>query len=157
MAVIRMARLRRATPASPRACAIARHRRFRTCWTPQTEALTQAALNKALEGDTAALRLCLERICPAKKDAPVRFDIGPMQSAADASAAAGSIIDAVASGDLIPIAGAGVMGLIDSYRRAIVRSGGKMPTPESNAIVQRILEALKGGSRRSVPAMASQF
>ena len=46
----------------------------------QTEALTQAAVNKALEGDTAALRLCLERICPARKDTPVQFDIQKMHN-----------------------------------------------------------------------------
>ena len=88
----------------------------------QTEALTQAAVNKALEGDTAALRLCLERICPARKDTPVQFDIQPMQSAADAATAAGSIVDAVATGELTPLEGASVMGLVDSYRRAIETS-----------------------------------
>lgn len=88
----------------------------------QTEALTQAAVDKALEGDTAALRLCLERICPAKKDVAVQFDIKPMQSAADAASAAGSIVDAVASGELTPIEGASVMGLVDSYRRTLEAS-----------------------------------
>ena len=31
----------------------------------QAEALTQTAVTKALEGDSVALRLCLERIAPA--------------------------------------------------------------------------------------------
>ena len=88
----------------------------------QTEALTQAAVNKALEGDVSALRLCLERIIPAKKDTPVEFDIKPMQSAGDAAVAAGSIVAAVALGELTPIEGASVMGLVDSYRRAIETS-----------------------------------
>lgn len=88
----------------------------------QTEALTQAAVNKALEGDTAALRLCLERICPAKKDTPVRFDIKPMESATDAATAAGQVVKAVSDGLLTPIEGTSVMGLVDSYRRAIETS-----------------------------------
>jgi len=33
----------------------------------QAEALTQKAIEKALEGDGVALRLCLERIAPAAK------------------------------------------------------------------------------------------
>ena len=34
----------------------------------QAEALTQTAVTKALEGDSVALRLCMERIAPAPKD-----------------------------------------------------------------------------------------
>jgi len=34
----------------------------------QMEALTQKAVDLALEGDTTALRLCLERICPPRKE-----------------------------------------------------------------------------------------
>ena len=37
----------------------------------QAEALTQTAITKALEGDSVALRLCMERIAPAPKDQPV--------------------------------------------------------------------------------------
>ena len=52
----------------------------------------------------------------------MQFDIQPMQSAADAATAAGSIVDAVATGELTPLEGASVMGLVDSYRRAIETS-----------------------------------
>ena len=34
----------------------------------QAEVLTQKAVTKALEGDSVALRLCMERIAPAPKD-----------------------------------------------------------------------------------------
>jgi hypothetical protein len=36
----------------------------------QAEALTQKAIQLALGGDTVALRLCLERIYPQRKDRP---------------------------------------------------------------------------------------
>ena len=39
----------------------------------QAEALTQTAVTKALEGDSVALRLCMERIAPAPKDQPVHL------------------------------------------------------------------------------------
>ena len=39
----------------------------------QAEALTQTALTKALEGDSVALRLCMDRIAPLPKDATVTF------------------------------------------------------------------------------------
>jgi len=34
----------------------------------QAEALTQTVVTTALEGDTVALRLCMERVAPAPKD-----------------------------------------------------------------------------------------
>jgi len=73
----------------------------------------------ALDGDATALRLCLERIAPAKKDAPVQFDLPPMQSAADAAKAAGAVLNAVALGDLTPTEGAHIMQLVETYRRTL--------------------------------------
>ena len=58
----------------------------------QAEALTQTAVTKALEGDTVALRLCMERIAPAPKDQPVSFSLPKMKNALDASEAAGSLL-----------------------------------------------------------------
>jgi hypothetical protein len=85
----------------------------------EAEGLTRKAVEIALEGDTTALRLCLERIAPSKKDAPVTFDLPRMQSAADAAKAAGAVLDAVAAGDLTPTEGAHVMSLVETYRRTM--------------------------------------
>jgi len=85
----------------------------------QAEALTQAAVTRALEGDGIALRLCMERIAPAPKDKRVIFDLPTIESAVDASDAAGSVLRAVSKGALTPIEATRVMGLIDSYRRTL--------------------------------------
>ena len=37
----------------------------------ERETLTRKAIDMALAGDTTALRLCLERLAPPRKDAPV--------------------------------------------------------------------------------------
>lgn len=58
----------------------------------QSEALTQKAVDMALEGDTACLRLCLERIAPARKDTPVQFALLAMKSAQDAAQLEFSIV-----------------------------------------------------------------
>ena len=84
----------------------------------QVEALTQTAVTKA-EGDSAALRLCMERVAPAPKDQPVSFSLPKMNNAMDASEAAGSVLTAVSEGELTPIEATRVMGLIDSYRRTL--------------------------------------
>jgi len=85
----------------------------------QAEALTQIAVAQALEGDSIALRLCMERIAPAPKDQPVSFSLPKMHNALDASVAAGSVLNAVSDGELTPIEATRVMGLIDSYRRTL--------------------------------------
>lgn len=85
----------------------------------QAEALTQRAVELALGGDTTALRLCLERIAPPRKDSPVQFAMPHMTSARDAAEAAASVLKAVAEGDLTPGEGAQVMVLVDSYRRTL--------------------------------------
>lgn len=88
----------------------------------EAEALTRKAVDAALEGDTTALRLCLERIVPPRKDAPVAFTLAPMKSARDAAKSAGSVLAAVACGDLTPIEGAHIMGLLETYRRTLETS-----------------------------------
>ena len=85
----------------------------------QAEALTQTAVTKALEGDSVALRLCMERIAPAPKDQPVSFNLSKMKNAMDASEAAGNVLTAVSEGEITPIEATRVMGLIDNYRRTL--------------------------------------
>ena len=85
----------------------------------QAEALTQTAISKALDGDSIALKLCMERIAPAPKDNPVSFPLPQMNNALDASQAASSVLIAVSEGNLTPIEATRVMRLIDSYRRTL--------------------------------------
>jgi thioredoxin-like negative regulator of GroEL len=85
----------------------------------QSEAITQKAVELALEGDSTALRLCLERVAPTRKGAPVNFDLPPIRSAADATEAAQAVLRAVSQGELTPLEGATVMGLVEQYRRVL--------------------------------------
>jgi hypothetical protein len=88
----------------------------------EAEALTRQAVTMALDGDGTALRLCLERIAPPRRDAPVQFDLPRMETARDATRAAGAVLEAVAEGDLTPTEGAHVMGLVETYRRTLETS-----------------------------------
>lgn len=101
----------------------------------EAEALTRRAVELALEGDTTALRLCLERIAPPRKDAPIQFEMPRMEMAADAAKAAAAVVEAVASGELTPGEGAHVMALVDSFRRTL----------ETTELEARVA-ALEGGS-----------
>ena len=85
----------------------------------QAQALTQRAVELALDGDTVALRLCLERLAPPRRDAPVEFSLPPMKTASDAAQAAGAVLEAVSMGELTPIEAMQIMALVDSFRRTL--------------------------------------
>ena len=88
----------------------------------EAEALTRQAVTMALGGDATALRLCLERIAPPRKDVAVTFDLPRMETARDAGKAAGAVLGAVADGDLTPTEGAHIMALVETYRRTLETS-----------------------------------
>jgi hypothetical protein len=84
----------------------------------QAEALTSKAVELALSGDMAALRLCMDRILPPRKDRPVTFDLPPIKGAGDAAAVTSAVLAAVAAGELTPSDAAEIGKLIDSYVKA---------------------------------------
>ena len=88
----------------------------------QHAALTQKAINMALCGDGPALRLCLDRIAPARKDAPISFALPPIASAEDALTASAAVLAAVAAGDVTPDEAGRVMALLTAHK-ALIETG----------------------------------
>jgi hypothetical protein len=88
----------------------------------EAEALTRKAVELALAGDSTALRLCLERVAPPRRDRTVQFDLPCAKRAADAVEASRAVIAAVASGELSPAEGAHVMQLVETYRKTLETS-----------------------------------
>ena len=68
-----------------------------------SETITKKAIELALAGDMQAIRICMDRLCPPRKDRPVQFSLPPLNEAKDAVAAVSAIVAAVASGDLTPL------------------------------------------------------
>ena len=85
----------------------------------QSEALVQKAVEIALEGDTVALRLCLERILPPRKDRPIRLTLPPIQSAQDTVTAMSRIIEAATTGQIDPHQAQNLAALIETQRKAV--------------------------------------
>ncbi|WP_065383210.1 DUF5681 domain-containing protein [Hyphomonas sp. ND6WE1B] len=83
------------------------------------EALTRKAIDLALEGDVTALRLCLERLHPPRKDAPVLLELPAMEGAESAARAMGAILESVAKGHLTPLEASSLNGLVEGYRKAL--------------------------------------
>jgi hypothetical protein len=86
------------------------------------EMLTRKAIDMALAGDTVAMRLCLDRLAPPRKDAPISFALPPIRSAADTVEASSALLDAVASGDVTPDEAGRVMALLSAHK-ALVETG----------------------------------
>ncbi len=85
----------------------------------EAETLTRKAIKKAKDGDMQALKMCMERICPPRKDRPVSFDLPAAETAGDVMKAMSAILRAVAAGDLTPEDGKAVAALLESQRRAV--------------------------------------
>ena len=88
----------------------------------QAEALTQKAVELALSGDITALRICIDRILPPRKDRPVRFTLPPIASAKDAASTMSAVLSAVAAGELTPAEASEISKIIDTYVRAVETS-----------------------------------
>ena len=84
----------------------------------EAEALTRKAVELALAGDIAALRLCLDRVLPPRKDRPVTFTLPEVNSARDAAALVSAVLTAVAAGELTPADAAEIGKLIDGFVKA---------------------------------------
>lgn len=85
----------------------------------KAEALAQKAVDLAMAGDTVALRLCLERVLPPRRDRPIEFDMPPIESAHDAKTAMASIVAATARGDITPSEARELSAVIETYIRTI--------------------------------------
>ena len=85
----------------------------------EAEALTRRAIELALEGDTTALKLCLERIVPQRKSRAVSFDLPPIERAEDLGGAIGAVLQAASSGRLLLDEAAALVGMMESKRRVM--------------------------------------
>jgi hypothetical protein len=85
----------------------------------EAEKLTRKAVTLALKGDVACLRLCLDRIVPARRGRALHFTIPALNSANDAGKAIAAITTAMASGDLTATEAGELSRLIEAYVKVI--------------------------------------
>lgn len=86
----------------------------------EAESLTRKAVELALEGDTTALRLCLERILPARKEAALApLDLPKVEGAADLPQLTAAILDSVAAGRITPGEGQALAALTNAHAKTL--------------------------------------
>jgi hypothetical protein len=89
----------------------------------EAQALTRKVIDKALDGDMGALRLCLERLLPQRRDRLVTFELPKFETAEDALKAISAIAYACAAGELSPSEAADITGLVLTYIRTLEVTG----------------------------------
>jgi len=87
----------------------------------QAEELTRKAIERALAGDAVALRLCLDRICPPRRDRPVELELPAIETAQDAQRASAAVIAAAAAG-LVTLEEASRLAALLEMHRAIIET-----------------------------------
>jgi hypothetical protein len=81
----------------------------------EAEELVRTVIDKAKAGDSAALRLCVERLLSPRRDRLVTFELPKIETAADACAASAAILDACAKGALSPREATEFMSLLSTH------------------------------------------
>src|SRR5438105_3381683 len=85
----------------------------------ETRPLLRGAIDEGKDGDGVMARFCIGRIIPPRRERPVRFDLPPIKSAADLSAAMQAVTSAVAQGELTTGEAWEISQIIDTFIRAI--------------------------------------
>tara|TARA_R110002072_G_scaffold208016_1_gene365520 strand:+ start:2277 stop:2735 length:459 start_codon:yes stop_codon:yes gene_type:complete len=84
----------------------------------EAEALSRKAVELALEGDTTALRLCLERIAPHMRERPLSgVELPEISNPGDILDAISEVGQQLAHGDILPSQAAALCHVFEQYRR----------------------------------------
>lgn len=85
----------------------------------EAEALTRKAVELALEGNIQALKLCLERICPPRKESPLAVELPTVEGVAELPRLTSAILAAVGRGDLEPGQAAALASLVANHGKTL--------------------------------------
>lgn len=85
----------------------------------QHEALTKKAIEAALGGDMVALRLCLERLAPPRKDSPIAINLPTIAKVSDTAEASAAVLSAVGAGEITPSEAGAIMALLTAHKSIV--------------------------------------
>ena len=77
------------------------------------EEITEKVIALAKEGDTVAVRVVMDRICPVRPGAPITWDMPPIHAPADMVGAYTSMANAIAQGNVTPAEGLQIKSVLD--------------------------------------------
>jgi hypothetical protein len=83
------------------------------------ENLTKKCVMQAYQGSPTAMRLCMERIMPARRQPTLRFKLPRTITIEDVAVASQAVVHGVARGDLTPAEGQAFSAMLEDRRRVI--------------------------------------
>ena len=106
------------------------------------EAITRVAVERAKSGDSTALRLCLERLIPEKRDRTVQLNFGSIETTAGVAQALDTLLQAVGAGEITPGEASTLASVLEARRRVI-------ETQELEQRIAKLEEARFGPTERT--------
>jgi hypothetical protein len=95
--------------------------------------VTTAAIARAIAGDPAALRACMDRIAPRARHRPLDFALPPLVTLADTPVAIAAIAQGLATGELDRDEAAALMRAVREFTLALAAVEREKRDPESAA------------------------
>ena len=86
----------------------------------EAEQLTRKAIELALAGDITALRLCLERLIPPRRDRPIHLVLPPVENVQKISLAMAKVSAAICEGEITPTEGEKLSNILAAHKDVLV-------------------------------------
>jgi len=84
--------------------------------------LLRKCISLAMKGDLGAMRLCMERISPARQEACIRMILPTIKTAQDVETAAEKVTQAMTRGKVTPTEGGKVISILEVRSRMIEKA-----------------------------------
>jgi hypothetical protein len=106
----------------------------------------------ALQGDPVAMRLCMERIAPIRRDFPVAMGTLPVATPEDLKAASEAVLKKVTKGEMTIAEAQGFLELLNARRTMIQQPGNSTVEvlPDFNVIRERVPQDKEGEEKNAV-------
>lgn len=106
----------------------------------EAERLTRKVVDLALDGDRSALRLCMERLLPPRRDRTIQLDLPPTGTIAEISVALATVTAAIGEGQITPHEGEVMSHLLAAQKEVIVTAELERRLDKAEESVNRLEE-----------------
>src|SRR5713226_10585370 len=103
------------------------------------EMVTKKLVQEALRGNSMALRLCIERLMPVRRQPTLRFKLPLTKTVDEVAAASEALVDGVARGQLTPAEGQALTEMLEGRRRVMENQAQRDEIDVSNRPVPVIM------------------
>ena len=83
----------------------------------QVKELVGKCVEMALEGDGQAMKVCMDRLIPPRKDRPVAINFPKIEKASDVAEASSRIAESVANGEITPSEAQLLSSVVEAHRK----------------------------------------